>query len=188
MLFRARRQQGRWERLKLWLWPRVSWRRSLKYYVKRILRLSGTPYAIALGTAIGVAVSFTPLLGFHLLIAFALTWLLRANLVAAGLGTFAGNPVTFPVMWASGYELGHMIVRGEEREAPAHIADEVLRRSLGDILPLIEVTLAGSVVLGAVAGAVVYVVVYKVVSAYQEGRRRRLSARRRAAPLPASKA
>ena len=49
MLFRRREEPGYWERFKLWLWPRVSWRRSALYYLKRILRLSGTPYAIAHG-------------------------------------------------------------------------------------------------------------------------------------------
>ena len=53
MLFRRREEPGYWERFKLWLWPRVSWRRSALYYLKRILRLSGTPYAIAMGAAVG---------------------------------------------------------------------------------------------------------------------------------------
>ena len=66
MLFRRREEPGYWERFKLWLWPRVSWRRSALYYLKRILRLSGTPYAIAMGAAVGAAVAFTPFLGFHL--------------------------------------------------------------------------------------------------------------------------
>jgi uncharacterized protein (DUF2062 family) len=141
-----------------------------------------------MGTAIGVGISFTPLLGFHILITFALTWVLRANLVAAGIGTFAGNPITFPVLWASGYELGHFILRGEEREAPAHIAEEVMHSSLSDILPLIEVTLAGSLVLGTVAGAIVYLVVHKAVSTYQDGRRRRFAERRQAELLSESDA
>ena len=57
MLFKRRAQATRWEKLRLSLWPRVSWQRSLLYYLKRTLRLSGTPHAIAMGSAVGAAVS-----------------------------------------------------------------------------------------------------------------------------------
>ena len=44
MLFKRRSEQGLWDRFRLWLWPRRSFRRSALYYLKRILRLTGTPY------------------------------------------------------------------------------------------------------------------------------------------------
>jgi len=178
MLFKQRGEQGRWQRLKLSLWPRVSWRRSALYYLKRMLRLSGTPYAIAMGTAIGAAASVTPFFGFHFIITFAIAWVLRANMIAGAIGTFAGNPLTFPVIWASTYEIGHFILEGGNGEAPARLPDLVLHQPFGQILPLIKPMVIGSIPLGLILGAVVYLIVYKAVCAYQQERRERLTSLR----------
>src|SRR3954463_10108703 len=100
MLFRRREELSYWQRFKLWLWPRVSWRRSTLYYLKRILRLSGTPYAIAMGSALGAFVSVTPFIGFHFVITLVLAWLLRSNMIAGVIATGIGNPATYPFIWA----------------------------------------------------------------------------------------
>lgn len=178
MLFRRRDNPTRWGRFKTWLWPRVSWRRSGLYYLKRILRLSGTPYAVAMGTAVGVAVSFTPFVGFHVAIVFAIAWLLGANMIAGAFATALGNPLTFPLIWASTYELGHYITKGWTKDAPAQLEHEITHKSLEQILPLVKLMVVGSIPLGLAAGLIVYVIVYKAVSAYQQARRRRLAERR----------
>jgi uncharacterized protein (DUF2062 family) len=175
MLFRRRGLPGRWERLKLRLWPRVSWRRSALYFLKRILRLSGTPYAIAMGAAIGAAASLTPFIGFHFIITFMIAWALRANMIAGALGTFVGNPLTFPLIWASTYELGHFILDGDDNEPSAGFPDLVLPQPLEQILPLLKPMLIGAIPLGLTLGAIVYLIVYNAVSAYQQERRERLT-------------
>ncbi len=136
MLFKRRKEQGYWERFRLSLWPRVSWRRSVMYYLKRILRLSGSPYAIAMGTAVGASISFTPFLGFHILITFAVAWLLRANMIAGALATSIGNPLTFPVIWASTYQIGYLIMKGASRTPPALLEHEIMHRPLAETRPL----------------------------------------------------
>ena len=177
MLFRRRQRQGYGERFKLWFWPRTSWRRSALYYLKRVLRLSGTPYAIAMGAAIGVAASFTPFVGFHLVATFALAWLFRANMIAGGIGTAIGNPITFPLIWASTYELGHLLLKGASRDAPARLGDYLMQRSFEQLLPLIKPMAFGSIPLGVAAGCIVYLIVYKGVSSYQKARRTRVAGR-----------
>jgi uncharacterized protein (DUF2062 family) len=137
-----------------------------------------------LGFAIGVAVSFTPLLGFHLLLTVALAWLLRGNVIAGGVGTAVGNPLTFPFIWASSYEVGHLILRGSVADAPQRLHHLLTRESLWDILPLAKPLLVGSAPLGAAAGGLAYILVYNGVAAYQESRRRRL-AERRSTPVAA---
>ena len=174
MLFRRRDTAKFGERLRIWLWPRVSWRRSALYVLKRILRLSGTPYAIAMGAAVGAFVSFTPFIGFHLLMGFAVSWLLRGKLIAAALGTFIGNPLTFPAIWAGTYELGRLM-QGKGGAAPERLADAVSQAPVGRIMPLIEPMLLGSVPLGLAVGCIVYFIVYKAVLGYQAARRQRLA-------------
>lgn len=180
MLFRKRQRSTGLQRFRLWLWPRVSWRRSGLYYLKRVLRLSGTPYAIGMGTAVGAATAFTPLLGFHVLLAFALAWLLRGNMIAGAIGTCVGNPVTYPFIWAGTYEIGQLIMRGASSAAPERLGHDLLHKSFDQILPLIQPMLIGSIPLGLAAGCLVYFVVYKAVSAYQESRRERFAGRRQA--------
>jgi uncharacterized protein (DUF2062 family) len=182
MLFKRRTAETTWERLRLWLWPRVSWRRSARYFLKRILRLSGTPYAIAMGAAIGVFTTFTPFIGFHLLITFAISWALGANLIAGVLSTSIGNPITLPVIWTATYQVGHFILNGVSRSPPPALDHDLLHRPLGDVLPLVEPMLVGSLPVGLAAGAVTFLLVHKAVSAYQTARRRRLESRRAAWP------
>ena len=81
------------------LWPRKGFSRLYSYLVQRVLRMPGSAYSLASGFACGVAVSFTPLIGFHLLLAFGVAYFLRGNMVTAFLGTLVGNPWTFPLIF-----------------------------------------------------------------------------------------
>ncbi len=54
--------------------------------------------------------SCTPFLGFHILVAMLIAWVIRGNLIASALGTFIGNPITFPVIWLVVFEVGRYIV------------------------------------------------------------------------------
>lgn len=77
------------------------WNKQKRYWLAKVRRLKGTPNSVAVGIACGVAVSFTPFVGAHLILAMILAWCLRGNIVAAALGTAFGNPWTFPFIWIS---------------------------------------------------------------------------------------
>ena len=51
------------------------------------MRLPGTPYDIAAGFACGAAISFTPFIGFHVVLGMVIARLIKANMVAALIGT-----------------------------------------------------------------------------------------------------
>jgi len=91
-------------------WPRGGWTRAFHYVKHRIRRLPDEPQRIARGVGAGVFVSFTPLFGFHFLAAAISAWMVRGNILAALLGTFFGNPVTFPFIAFSSMKLGHLIL------------------------------------------------------------------------------
>ncbi len=101
-------------RVREFFWPRAGWGRSTRYVAHRIGRLRATPHAVAAGVAAGVSVSFLPLSGAHFLLAAALAWATRGNLVASAIGTLAGNPWTFPPIWIGSYELGLLMLPGTE--------------------------------------------------------------------------
>ena len=112
MLFRRRESESWWERLRVHLWPRRSWSRSGRYVVYRLRRLSATPHAIALGFAIGAFSAVTPFIGTHMMMAALLAWVIGGSIVASVLGTFVGNPLTYPLLWYSSYEVGNVLLGG----------------------------------------------------------------------------
>ena len=96
-------------------YPRAGWVRVLNYVGLRIKRLPDSPHKIAIGFACGAFISFTPLFGFHFLAAMALAYVLRGNVIASLLGTWVGNPITFPFIATTSYQLG-LLMLGQSRE------------------------------------------------------------------------
>lgn len=174
MLFKSREKPSLPRRIRLWLWPRTAWNRSVKYVWRRLGRLSATPHAVALGCAAGVFASFTPFMGFHFIIAAVLAWLVGGNLLASALGTFFGNPITFPFIWLSTYNLGGVILMDAARSADINFKEKLFTSSLDTLWPLIKPMLAGGVPLGVVFGLAMYFPVRAAVASYQERRRERL--------------
>ncbi len=99
------------------LWPRTGWARAVSYIRLRLQRLPDTPHKIARGIGVGVFVCFTPLFGFHFLLSMMVAYLLRANVLAAVLSTFFGNPLTFPLIASLSLELGTLML-GTELDMP----------------------------------------------------------------------
>lgn len=163
---------------------RRGWRRSWNYLWRRIARLPGSPHAIALGFAAGVLSSFTPFVGLHFLFAALLAFVLRGNVIASALGTFVGNPLTFPLMWLASYEVGTFILGLEanqnvDLESPAQglwyslTSPSVMWTDVwSTLMPLLVPMLVGALLLGVPVAAVFYLVVRIAVRAYQ---RRRLA-------------
>ena len=80
------------------LWPKGGWTRAFQYVQHRLQRLPDTPVRIARGIFIGVFCTFTPFYGLHFVFAALFARFLNANVLAALLGTFFGNPLTyFPI-------------------------------------------------------------------------------------------
>ena len=115
-MFRRRKQQPVHHKVGNLIWPQIGFLRSMTYVWHRVGRLHGTPHSIAGGFAAGAAVSFTPFVGSHFVLAVLLSWLTRGNIVAGLLGTAIGNPWTFPFIWLWIYELGRRMGAGEAGE------------------------------------------------------------------------
>lgn len=159
-------------------WPRIGWKRVLTYYKKRLFRISDTPHAIAAGLASGIAISFTPFIGFHLLFAAGLSLLTRGNVIASVIGTLIGNPATFPFIWLGTYYLGGLIL-GIDTHA-THISGglsyEFLKNNVSNIF--VPMALAGTLV-GAIAWFSSYYIFEKIISQYQQHKQKRMLAKRK---------
>lgn len=170
MLFGRREPIEFWERVRVSLWPRRSWSRSLSYTFHRLRRLRSTPHAIALGCALGVFVSFTPFLGCHFLLAGLLSWISRASIIASALGTFAGNPITFPIIWMSAYQLGTTVLQKLPFAASIDASAGFVVESMEQVWSLILPLTIGGAPLGAVAALLCYFPVKRLVQIYQTRR------------------
>ena len=88
--------------------------RAIEYVGIRLKRIPDTPHKISLGMSCGIFASFTPFFGLHFIIAGLLSYLLRANVLASLIGTFFGNPITFPVITVFNLQLGEWILGSSE--------------------------------------------------------------------------
>ena len=77
---------------------------------QKIRTLHAKPYAIAAGFACGAAISMTPFVGFHLILAALTALILRASVVASALGTVIGNPWTFALIWPTTLYVGRFML------------------------------------------------------------------------------
>ncbi len=137
----------------------------------RFLHMLGSdspPEVVAASFAIGVAISFTPLLGLHWIIALALAFVLRLNKLDVLLGTLVVNPLTLPAVGAVAIPVGRFFLRAR-REAIAHLPwKEMFRRSFwtaaGPTMKAIGVQMAvGMFALSLVAGALTYVILLRLI-------------------------
>lgn len=177
-MFRRRVELHPLERLRELVWPKLGWKRAFQYGWRRVWRLSGTPHAVAVGMAAGAFASFTPFLGFHFMIAFAVAWLLRGNLIASAFGTFVGNPVTFPFIWIATYDVGYWLLEGSEAPTePSVGVDMFSGQALDAILPVLMPMTVGGIPLGLVCGGVIYYLTRSTVEAYQTQKREKLAAK-----------
>lgn len=191
MLFRRRTPADWRETLRVALWPRRNWTRSGKYVAKRVFRLTGSPHGIAAGIAAGVFASFTPYLGFHFVIAFTIAYVIAGNFIAAAMGTFFGNPFSFPFIWASTYATGKFILSGATGETGDSNVERFGELAQADFLthgfwgfaekiagiwePVILPMTVGAVPLGVTVAIAAYLVTRTLAVVFRDHRRKVLA-------------
>lgn len=203
MIFKRRDKLPFGQRLRGLFWPKRGWSRAITYLRLRMNRIPDTPDRISRGVVAGVLASFTPLFGFHFVVAAAIAWVLRGNVIAALLGTFAGNPLTFPFIAVASMEIGRRILgHGHTNtdgdslmrmfgQAASNLWDNFLAiftsapthwHGLQSFLDGVFVPyLVGGAIVGCLCAIPCYLIVRSVIAAYQVSRRARLRARLEAA-------
>lgn len=153
----------------------ADWPRFVRVHWHRLMRLPGTAHSVALGTAIGVAVSFVPIFGFRFFTSMGIAALFRASPVAGAAGSHFGNPIVYPLLFVLCVELGGLLT-GQ---------GVVVSASLDRLGELLVPAVVGLTVAGGLTSLATYVLVARGVRAYQERRRARLTkARRREEIVP----
>ena len=82
-----------------------------RFFKFRVLHMNDTPHRIAMGTALGLFVAWTPVLGLHILMVLGLALLLRANKFVAIVFIWVNNPLTMVAIYYPSYLLGRTILQ-----------------------------------------------------------------------------
>lgn len=171
MLFRRKKPEQFWQKLRVALWPRRNWWRSAQYVSKRVLRLSASPHVVAMGFAAGVFASFTPFIGFHFVICFTIAYIMGGNMIAAALGTWVGNPITFPFIWFYTYKFGNVLLHGHEGSlSMVQVSGHLLHLSFSNLVELLKPMMLGGFMLGVPAAILFYFLIRRLVFVYQRSR------------------
>lgn len=109
-MFKRRKPRSYGQLASEFVYPPGGFRRSTTYLWYRLRRLPDQPHRIARGVATGVFLSFSPLHGFHFIVAALVCLAIRGNVLAAFVGTFAGNPLTTPFIALGAVGLGRTIL------------------------------------------------------------------------------
>ena len=75
--------------------------------------------------------SFTPLIGFHFILAAFIALVLRGSLLASAAGTMVGNPLTFPLIWMATFKVGNVLTGRDGHAAGLNAED--LPAAAGDV-------------------------------------------------------
>ena len=90
---------------------RQSFRRRLQYCYWRLIRLQGSPEAIARGLACGVFAGLFPLFGLQTILGLCLAILFRGNKIIAAAGTWVSNPLTYVPIYAFNFHVGKWLLQ-----------------------------------------------------------------------------
>ncbi len=148
-----------------------SWRRQLRYYYLRLLRLQSTPRAIARGLAVGIFAGCFPIFGFQTLAALSLAVVFKGNKLVAALGTLVSNPLTYVPIYFFNYRVGRWIL-GSSASATA-LAGGNLRDWMTLGFEVVMTLFVGCTFIGAILSVVGYFSGLKLARILQDRRRTR---------------
>ena len=151
--------------------------RLKRFFIYRVLHVDDTPHRIALGVAIGIFVTWTPTIGFQMVLCLALAALFGANKLVGLPFVWISNPLTLWAIYGPNYLLGRWLLGGN-RPAPDFIRAaawtggwvERIRVWWTETWHVFGPLWLGSIIMGLLLGSITYVLVYRAVVFYRRHR------------------
>lgn len=133
----------------------LYWKRLLRYFYIRFLRMQSSPGAIARGAAAGVFAGSFPLLGLQTIIGIAIATCIQGNKVVAAASTWISNPFTYVPLFALNFHIGRRLLGlSPITELPTSPADLEAWLSMGrDVAAAL---MLGSLITGIVVSVLGY--------------------------------
>lgn len=136
--------------------------KTVKNQIRRFVALDDTPERIALAFAIGVSISFSPLLGLHTVLGMLIAVLFGLNRVAVFTGLWVNNPWTLLPVYSAATYLGKKLVAFPEVSFPVFHLHELWRSEywlqLARNWPILKPLVLGSTIFSVFAGALAYAI------------------------------
>lgn len=140
----------------------------IKKYYQKLLHSHASTEEVAQGMALGVFISFTPMLLIHVPLGIFLAAILKKNEIATMIGVWVSNPLTMVPLYYATYKVGIWVLRME----PVPFGPESMKSFFtigGDILmPL----WAGGVIVGLIAALVSYWLTKKIYPRFLHRRKK----------------
>jgi len=137
---------------------------KLRARLRKALQVRDTPEAQARGLAVGFFFGVMPFFGLQLLLAVAVSHLVRGNKVLAGAMTAVSNPLTSVPLYGACWLLGRAILGGADP-----MPDLAALTGLGEVLALgpgfLLRLLVGAALVGSAGSAALYLLAGRVLAA-----------------------
>jgi uncharacterized protein (DUF2062 family) len=140
----------------------------IKDRLHALLKLDDPPHKLALAFALGVFIAFSPILGFHLLVALVLGWMFGLNRLVLVTASFINNPWTVVPLYGFCIWFG-MKITGSGASNPQIAWNELNFANSWQILkPYLWSYIAGTLIVGGIAAFLSYFLFYGVVVRYRK--------------------
>lgn len=153
-----------------------NYKRSLKYFYWRLVRIQGSPEALARGLACGVFAGLFPFAGSQTILALLLAFLFRGNKILATVGPWISNPFTSVPIYLFNFQVGKWLLNDHSQTNVSFESwQDVKELGSGVFLPL----LLGCVTVGIVCAVASYFLglwlIYRVRASTLKRHRRKRS-------------
>ena len=121
----------------------------IKRHYLQWIRLEGDPNNLALGVALGVFAGVMPVIPFQTILALTLALVFSASKVAAALGTWVSNPLTWTFIYYTSYRTGAWFLGVSGTDAIFKTIIHSIRSGEGWMAILSQMTTAGGTILAS---------------------------------------
>lgn len=154
----------------------AAWQRMWRYYTLRLLRLQGTPEAMARGLSVGVFAGLFPIFGLQTLVGILLAVPLRGNKILAAAGTWVSNPLTYIPIFAFNYQVGAWLLGRAPMPPLGRPSDLTPWKDWLTLGQDFAITLfMGCLVVGLVCAPLTYLMGVRLIRQLHHQRRRKLA-------------
>lgn len=164
----------------------MKFSRQLRYLYLKLTRLKGDPHDLALGIALGIFSGMLPILPFQTALAVTLAIFFSCSKIAAAIGTWVTNPLSWGFLYLYTYKIGAWILglSGQSKVFTSVMASIQREESalviLGKILgaggAIVAAFLTGGLILGiafAPPSYFIFLRFFRLVKHWRDQRRQR---------------
>lgn len=164
----------------------MNFRRQIRYFFVKFIRMSDDPHKLALGMALGIFTGMMPIMPFHMALAVILALVIKASKVTAALGTWINNPLDVYFLYTLNYRVGALILGHTEKSWVFSSVMESVQRGeeikviVGNITGAAGIIITSLLVGGFVMGVVfslpsyfIFLKLFRFIKNWREQRRDR---------------